>query len=278
MLKTKNKKQLVKNTLSVLAVLIAAVNLGSHLSAQTLNRGYKSDETLQQGMLVKEKDDDPGKVEPVTVETVNDLKGVVVAKNESPVVIASDDQSVFVASTGVNDVLVSDENGPINQGDYVTVSSIAGIGMKTGSGQSVVLGRAAEKFSGHGDSIGATTLKAGGKKVNLGRIAVDIAITNNPLRKDSRLDTVPRILRDVSSSVAGRPVSNARIWLAVIIFMATSLVTGIMLYGGAKSSLLALGRNPLSKASILRGLMQVVILGLIVFICGMFGVYLLLKL
>jgi hypothetical protein len=45
-----------------------------------------------------------------------------------------------------------------------------------------------------------------------------------------------------------------------------------------RSSMIALGRNPLSRKSILRGMFQVIITSIIIFICGLFGVYLLLKL
>ncbi|HEX5456488.1 MAG TPA: hypothetical protein VFW77_03930 [Candidatus Saccharimonadales bacterium] len=279
MLKTNIHKRILTGLLFlvVLAMSIPAVFSGTG-QAQSIDRGYKSDEPLQQGLMVKEKRSDNTKVEPVDQATLGELKGVVVAKNDSPVVIASSDQTVFVADSGTHKVLVSDENGPIKTGDYLSISSLRGIAMKATTSQSLVLGQAAEAFNGSGDSIGSTTRQSDNKKINLGRIAVNISIVANPLQKNSKLQTVPSILRDVSSNVAGKPVSGARIWLASIVFLATSLLTGLMLYGGAKSSLLAMGRNPLSKSSILRGLLQVVVLGIIVFICGMFGVYLLLKL
>jgi hypothetical protein len=246
--------------------------------AQSIDRGYKSDEPIQQGLMVKEKKGDNTKVEAVDQASLGELKGVVVAKNDSPVILSSSDQTIFVANSGTHDVLVSDENGKIKTGDYLSISSLKGIAMKATGEQSLVLGQAATDFTGSGDSIGSTSRKSDNKKINIGRIPVNISIVANPLQKNSRLQTVPSILRDVSSNVAGKPVDNGRIWLASIVFLATSLLTGLMLYGGAKSSLLAMGRNPLSKSSILRGLLQVVVLGLIVFICGMFGVYLLLKL
>lgn len=279
MLKTNTKNRLLSKILALLSLLtLVTLSLAGQLAAQTLNQGYKSDETLQQGMLVREKPGDNSKVEPLSQSTIQDLKGVVVGKNDSPVVIASEDQTVFVASSGRYDALVSDENGEIKPGDYISASSLEGIGMKATDKQPIVLGRAVASFKGSGDAIGSSTIQANNKRVNFGRIQTDIAIAANPLQRKSPQDTVPSILKDVSKSVAGRPVSNARIWLASIVFVATSIVTGIMLYGGARSSLLALGRNPLSKSSIIRGLMQVVVLGMIVFICGIFGVYLLLKL
>lgn len=279
MVKT-NIKNLFLSKIIVLISLLALITLSiaGPLSAQTLNQGYKSDQPLQTGMMVKEKDGDNSKVEPVSQNTLKDLKGVVVSKNDSPVVIATEDQTIFVSNSGVHDVLVSDENGPIKSGDYLSVSSIVGIAMKVSADETLVLGRASADFNGNGDTIGTTTRQSDNKRINFGRIQVDIAIAANPTQKKSPQEIIPKILQNISASIVGKPVSNARIWLASIIFLVTSMVTGIMLYGAARSSLIAIGRNPLSKTSIIRGLLQVVILGLIVFICGMFGVYLLLKL
>lgn len=277
MLKINIKNNFAKFVALLGLASLIALSIISPLSAQTLNQGYKSDQTLEQGMLVKENDADHSKVEAVSKKTISKLKGVVVAKNDSPVVLSSSDQNVFVADNGVHQVLVSDENGPIKKGDYLSVSSLDGIAMKADSSEPVVLGQATSDFNGGGDNIGTTTLQANNKKVDLGRVQANISIVSNPLQRKIQIQSVPSILKDVSNNVAGRSVSNGRIWLATMVFLVTSLVTGIMLYGGAKNSLLALGRNPLSKASILRGLLQVVILGMIVFICGMFGVYLLLK-
>ncbi|QQS18685.1 hypothetical protein IPL68_01180 [Candidatus Saccharibacteria bacterium] len=60
--------------------------------------------------------------------------------------------------------------------------------------------------------------------------------------------------------------------------LVTIFMTGSLLYGGVRSSLVSIGRNPLAKKSILRGLIQVVILGLTVFVIGLIAIYLLLKL
>lgn len=276
--KTNIRNIFARILLSVGLAFFGLLGFGSNLSAQSLNQGYTADQPLELGMLVKEKDSDHSKVEPVSQNTLAYLKGVVVNRNDSAVVISSEGQNVFVADSGTHEVLVSDENGNIKKGDYLSISSIDGIAMKADNNVSIVLGRAAENFNGVSDNIGSTTRKSDNKKVNLGKIQTDIAIATSPIKKQPARDTVPKIFKDVSSSVAGKTVSTGRIWLASIIFLASSMVTGIMLYGGARSSLIALGRNPLSKKSIIRGLIQVVIMGMIVFICGMFGVYLLLKL
>lgn len=246
------------------------------LAAQTINQGYSSDQPLQTGMLVTEKADDPTKVVALKSEELAKLKGVVVQKNDAPVTISSEDQNVFVATTGKFEVLVSDENGQIAPGDYVSISSLAGIGMKARDDQNIVVGRATSEFAGGQNNVGSTEID--GRKINLGRVPVVIEIARNPNFNSPAGTQVPKLLEKISVNIAGKPVPASKIWLAAAVFLGSLLVTGVMLYSGTRSSLLSVGRNPLSKAVIIKGLLQVVVLSLIVFVAGLFGVYLLLKL
>lgn len=258
--------------LIALLVLLA----GGSLAAQTLNQGYASDEPLQKGMLVKDNPDDPNKVSALKQEEIDKLKGVVVQQNDAPVTISGEGQNIFVASTGKFEVLVSDENGAIASGDYISISSLAGIGMKVRDDQTIVVGRASAEFDGQKNNIGSAEIS--GRKINFGRIPVVIEIARNPFYKSTEGTSIPKVLERVSVNVAGKPVSTSKIWLATAVFLGSIFVTGIMLYSGARSSLLSVGRNPLSKTAIIKGLVQIVVMSLIVFIAGMFGVYLLLKL
>jgi hypothetical protein len=49
------------------------------------------------------------------------------------------------------------------------------------------------------------------------------------------------------------------------------------MYGGIRNGLISIGRNPLSKKSIVRGMIQVILTALTIFLLGIFGVYLLLR-
>lgn len=248
------------------------------LSAQTVNQGYKSDEPLQKGMLVATAADDASKVEKLTKDNIDRLKGVVVDKNDSPVTLADSGNNVFVATSGSYQVLVSTENGEIKKNDYIGISSLAGIGMKASDSLPVIIGRASIDFNGREDSIGSYEDPNTKQKINFGRIPVAVAIERNPLLKDEKGNSIPKLLQRVSVTVAGKQVNTARIWLATAVFLGTAFIVGVMLYSGARSSLISVGRNPLSKSVIVRGLLQIVVLSVIVFITGMFGVYLLLKL
>lgn len=258
--------------------LLTIFLIPGYLKAQSLNQGYKTDEPLQKGMLVTEKDDDSSKIVAVTHETLSKLKGVIIQQNDAPFTVAAEGENVFVSNSGIYEVLVSNENGQIKSGDYISISSLAGVGMKANEDQALVLGRATTEFKGEGDSVGSTVNGSTNQTVNFGRIPVAISITRNPWLKEENANSIPKVLQNVSVSIAGRQVNTARIWMAAAVFLGSILVTGVMLYSGARSSLISVGRNPLSKSVLMKGLMQVVALSLIVFISGMFAVYLLLKL
>lgn len=245
--------------------------------AQTVLQGYKSDETLQKGMLVVLDDNDKSKIAAVTDKNVENLKGVVADANDSPVTLSDKDRKIFVATTGTFETLVSNENGTIESGDYIGVSSLAGIGMKANDSQPVVLGRAIDRFEGGGDSIGRGQTQDG-RSFEFGRISVDLGVGDNPWRKTPDKDKVPDGVQRLANTVAQKDVSATRIYLAMLVLLISAAVAGVTLFAGVRSTIISIGRNPLSKGLIFKGLIQVTLMSLIIFITGLFGVYLLLKL
>lgn len=283
MYKTKIKKFISLPKLMALAALLFLVALStqSPLGAQTaFTQGYNSDELLQRGMIVRIKKDDTTKVTALPYDEMTEMHGVVVDANDAPVTLSAEGQKVFIATGGKYEVLVSDQKGEIKAGDYITVSSISGIGMKANTIESHVVGRALADFNGRDSVISSTEVKDTAnntKKVNIGRVYADISVSRNPNYgpPDSGL---PEALRKAAESIAGKEVNTARVYIAVVIFVISTIIAGTIMYGGVRSGIISIGRNPLSKKSIIRGMLQVVVFGLIVFILGLFGVYLLLKL
>jgi hypothetical protein len=249
---------------------------------QSVTEGYGSDTTLQKGEIVKLKDNDATKVEPLTLDTITKMQGVVVSASDAAVSLSdnSNHQQVFVATFGRYDVLVSNQNGAIKTGDYVTISSLGGIGMKAGTGEPVVLGRAAAGFDGISNVEGTATLTDSTGKhvsVSLGRVPVNIGIAHNPLQETVD-NNVPGFLKKASQLIANKPVSSTRVYLSLAVLVISAIIAGSMLYAGIRSGLVAIGRNPLAKKSITRNIVQVILTSLIIFIIGLFAVYLLLKL
>lgn len=234
-------------------------------------------------MIVQLDTRDTNKVLPSTQDAADRLHGVVVSPNDAPVSLQDNttSQQYYVATDGTYQVLVSDQNGTIHKGDYITISSLAGVGMKATSTQSVVLGKALNDFDGSANVEGTNTLTlANGQKttVHLGKVSVDVSIAHNPLYQPSTKDAVLQTLQRIAQSVAHKPVSLTHIYMSIAVLLASVGIAATMLVTGVRASLAAVGRNPLARSHIIRGLIQITFTSLIIFLVGVFGVYLLLKL
>lgn len=245
-------------------------------------QGYASDSPLDIGTIVILSGKDSNRVAIATQEEKQNMFGVVVDPNSQPVTISNGLQNeTFVAVSGTYNVLVSNQAGSIAAGDYVALSSINGVAMKAGTEKTTVFGRASSSFDGKGVTLGTATLKdvdgKSSKTVTLGSIPVTIDIRSNPNDISTKVK-VPDFLERIGQAIAEKDVSPIRIYLSLGI-TAISLIAAIaVLYSGVRNSVISIGRNPMSKKSIFRALVEVIITSLLILIIGLFAVYLLLRL
>jgi len=246
---------------------------------------YAADSQLETGVIVQLTGKDSNRVKIATKAELQNMFGVVVDRNKLTLTFTGGDleNEAYVAVSGTYDVLVSTENGSIGPGDFVTLSSVSGVAMKAGTSddQSTVFGRAQKAFDGKGVTLGTTPLKDvngnTNKTATLGMIPVTIDIKHNPNEKSTKAN-VPEMLQRIGQAIAEKEVSPIRIYLSMAI-TAISLIAAIaVLYGGVRSGVISIGRNPMSKKSIFRALLQVILTSLLILIIGLFAVYLLLKL
>ncbi len=261
------------------ALVVLAIN-GQTNAQSAAVQAYSTTSPLQSGTIVQLDGHDSSSVEALTQSNVSDMFGVVVPANSSPITLSNPDATstqAYVATSGSYNVLVSTQDGDIASGNYITISAIDGVGMKAGTTQPLVLGKALESFNGSNSLSTASLKAASGTSVNvdIGSIPVAISVAHNPLMLNTTTN-LPAFLQKATQAVTTKPVSTSKVYLGLaIIVIATSLSGGLM-YAGVKSSIVAIGRNPLSRKSVLRGLLQVTLIALTIFILGLFGVYLLL--
>lgn len=281
MLKIKIRKLCTVHRIFALTALsvLMVISVKFPILAQAVTQGYGSDQSLQRGMLVQLKESDASKVEAVKQAVADKTFGVVVDANDAPVTLSSDGKKVFIATAGKFDALVSSQNGEIKAGDYIAVSAVDGIGMKASDKEAVVVGRALSGFDGKSNAISTLGVKSSDgstQKVNIGRVSADVSVSKNPLFKATE-PNLPEALRRATEAIAGKPVNAVRAYIAVFVFLITAITSATLMLGGVRSAIISIGRNPLGKKTIIRGMFQVIITGMIIFITGVFGVYLLLK-
>jgi hypothetical protein len=271
---------MLRSTLALLAALGLLV-CPAVVDAQAVAQSYTAGSDVQQGMIVALDSKDATRIRPLTSDNIQAMQGVVVPAHDSAVTLTSGTSNqVYVATTGDYNVLVSTQAGPIKSGDYITISSLGGIGMKAGEDQSIVLGKAKSDFDGSKNVSGTMSLQTSNgttTTVALGLVEVSIGISHNPLAGGED-NSVPGFLRKASQAIADKPVSKVRIYMSLVVLLLTVVIVGSFLYGSGRSSLKAIGRNPLARRSIVRGMFQVTLIGLIIFVIGLFAVYLILKL
>jgi hypothetical protein len=238
-------------------------------SADTLVHGYNSTGSLQPGIVAALKDKNT--VIPAPAKDSKKIYGVVISPNQVPFTVSNQGQQTFVATNGNYTVLVSAEYGTIKNGDYISISSTDGIAAKATPDKPVILGKALEKFDGKSGVI----TKIG--NYGVGTILANINPTRNPIAKSDA--AIPGPLRRVAETVSGgNAVSALRIYLSLAVVVAAAAISAVLVSAGVRSGIVSIGRNPLSKKSIYRGLAQAILMAILIFIIGLFGVYLLLRL
>lgn len=260
-------------------VAIAPVFAASSGSVQ----GYEADGPIDIGTIVELASGDNNKVKASSQDNPQNMFGVVVDRNQLPLAVSDPTikNETYVAVSGTFNVLVSTQGGDIKKGDYITLSSLNGIGMNAGHSNLTVLGRAAGSFDGKGVVLGESTLKDtsgnNSKTVKIGTIPLSINIQRNPDVKSTKVD-VPAWLERMGQQIADKTVSPVRIYLSLAITAVTLITALIVLYAGVRNGIISIGRNPMSKKSIFRALLEVILTSVLIVIIGLFAVYLLLKL
>lgn len=260
------------------ASIVAAVEYGGG-SVQA----YEAERPIDYGTIVKHISGDTPSVVTATQAELQNMFGVVVDPQQLPVRISSGNltNETYVAVSGTYNVLVSTQGGVIKAGDYVTLSALNGIAMKAGTDEASVFGRAVADFDSSSASRGSAKIQdVDGNTVNtvqLGSVPVTIEIQRNPNEKSTKA-RVPEALERIGQAIAEKEVSAIRIYISLAI-TAISLITAlVVLYTGVKGSIISIGRNPMSKRSILRALLQIILTSFLILVIGLFAVYLLLRL
>jgi len=112
------------------------------------------------------------------------------------------------------------------------------------------------------------------REVRLGRIPVLINVSY--FFKESERSIIPAVIQNVANALAGRPVSTLPIILAGAIFVIMLIVVVSIIYSMIRSSIISVGRNPLSQSAIYRDLIQLSALVIGILAVGLIAIYLIL--
>jgi len=239
------------------------------LSAQgesSVAQGFQTnDPNVVTGAIVSLTSGTPNTVELATSDKADQMIGV--AGSKSLIELSSGTGgSVQVVTSGSTLALVSDLNGSVGVGDRITASPIAGVGMKATT-STLVIGTAEANLSSQSTKEQAITDTKGKQKtVHIGAVPlqVDKVFYQPP---DTPTSFLPNAVQDFANSVAGHEVSPVRVMVAGILIAMLFVIVTVLLYSTVKSSIISIGRNPLSENEVHKSLLEVgiTIAGVLVF-------------
>ena len=243
--------------------MVLAVLTGWPLSVQALSNiaqvyAPASGISIAPGELVSTENAGAGEVTPADTTNGHGLAGISVASEQAVVSVAAGApaQSVTVVNGGTAAVYVSTLNGAIHRGDRISVSPIAGIGMKAAVGL-YTIGTAEADFSAGTSPVTYQVPKVAGgtQTVHVGSIPVAILVGSGIAASEQ--SGVIANLQSVAAVVAGHQVSALRAVLSFVIAVVSVGALIALIYGAIHASIDAMGRNLLARRSILRTLTQV---------------------
>jgi hypothetical protein len=255
----------------VFAVLLP---VGVH-ATQQFSQSYATASELAIGSIVSIKSGTNDEVVAANNNNVENLLGVVVNPGNSILSVASDQKNTAeVATNGVLQVLVSDINGSISNGDQITASPIDGVGMKANENVRVI-GIAQSGLNTTDGSKQSYTDKDGTKNsVLIGQIPIQVAVSYFFKEPDKTL--VPAAIQNVANTLAGKNVSTLPIVISIAIFIITIVVVVSIVFAMVRSSIISVGRNPMSQSAIYRDIIQLSALVMAILAVGMISIYLVL--
>ncbi|HEY6736939.1 MAG TPA: hypothetical protein VI322_04460 [Candidatus Saccharimonadia bacterium] len=235
----------------------------------SLSQGYATTSSIATGSLVSLDEKVGGQVDVADLTNVGRLFGVAVPPSSTSIALSgSGANQAQVATSGTVSLLVTNAGGDIKLGDYITVSPIAGVGQKVGDTSTRVIGTAQADFNGSGDGTTKRTIDTGSGKteVSIGQIPVVVAVSSYTATDGKQPYVIPSWLQSLSNTLAGKAVSPVRIIIAGAILLVALVCVTVLLYAAVRNSIISIGRNPLSRNSVLRGLLEVmaIVVGILI--------------
>lgn len=242
-------------------------------AATSISESFLASSQLPIGTLVSLQADSTDQVVPATSNNVDTLIGAVISADNAALSLSDGTGTqAQVATSGTLPILVSDVNGAIQKGDHITASQIAGVGMKAttnvrviGVAESDMTGGTPETYK---DQSGAS------HTVTIGQVPVLINVSY--FFKEPDKTVIPAALQNVADAIAGKSVSTLPIVISAAIFLIMLIVVSSIIYSMIRSSIISVGRNPMSQSAIYRDLIQLSSLVLGILGVGIIAIYLVL--
>jgi hypothetical protein len=260
---------------SLVFLMLMAAPAGA---ASTMSQGFLSAKPVKNGELVST-NNNPGVIQQATTTNAENLVGVVAQGDESLLTVTTTANEIQVATTGIADALVSTVNGEVKVGDRITATPIEGVGGKAvTSGRVVGVAQASVDAKTPGASKTKVKSKGGQQKdIYVAKIPILVSLSYFSIGEAEK-SLVPSFLQKLANTVASKQVSQLPIAISGIILLVTLMAASVITFTATRSAIISIGRNPLSRGSVVGGLIQVMFLVIGIIVAGMGSIFLVLRL
>jgi nucleoside-triphosphatase THEP1 len=243
-------------------LIISGLTVSAATRSNSLAQGFQVDTSqgeIVSGALVSLKQHTKNTAQLANTTNNSTLLGV--ADTNALVTISQSTHEVQVVLNGTSSALVSDFNGPV-----------AGVGMKaTKSGE--VVGVATSNASG-GQQRSITDSQGKTHTILVARVSLQVNVGHYDVPNNSLL---PAFLRSIANTIAGRDVDVIRVLLAMIILVLGFAAVITIVFSSIRSTINAIGRNPMAAAAVRLGLLEVLLIALLVAVMTLVISYLVLR-
>lgn len=262
--------------LGILFLVVFGTVLPAASSAITpISQGFTTTDKLSQGSIVSLKNTTSDTVVAANSSNVDAIIGVVINSSDSLLSLDTGQSAqIQVATSGVEDVLVSNINGNIAQGDQITASPIDGVGMNATENTRVVGIAQTDLTSAHSTTQTYTDKSGAKHTVLLGEVPVAVNVSYYYKQPEKTL--IPPAVQNIANALAGKQVNAVPVLISMGIFIVTLVAVVSIVYSMIRSSIISVGRNPMSQSAIYRDLIQLSALVLGILAVSMVAIYLIL--
>lgn len=138
---------------------------------------------------------------------------------------------------------------------------------------SKVVGIAQESLSNSSGNSKQEYTDSEGKKqtVTIGQVAVQVNVAY--YFKQPEKTIIPQALQNLANRMAGKTVSTMPIIISGAIFIITLIVVCSIIYAMTRSSIISIGRNPMSQSAVYRNVIQLSVLVLVIIGVALISIY-----
>ena len=259
--------------LFTVTALLLSIIAPTAMAVVTISQSYTVKGDIAVGSLVSLKTNTIDEISLANIQNAGNIFGVVISAENSLLTISGKQGTqVQVATGGTVDMLVSDQNGDIKQGDPITGSPINGVGMKASENVRIVGLAQADAKKGKAQKY----KPKGGEEETVHITTIPVLVNVAYFFKEPEKTLIPTAIQNIANGIAGKKVDSLPILISAGIFLVMLIVVASLVYSMIRASIISIGRNPLSQSSVYRNLIQLSALVLVIASVGFVLIYMVL--